>query len=211
MTTWRNELEAHGWVRISGIKTDASLLEVAGQLGTVIAGDGPIKRLRPLRQQEARKGTLSARHGAGPFPLHTDTAFWPRPARYLVMRVVGDCRRPTTLVPFSLLFASDAQLQRLAAQSTWRIRTPAGQHYVSMEFRSDGEVGWRFDAQCMFPMNRAAREVAKTFGRTPRVETHALAWTEDSALIVANWKTLHGRGDAPPEERLRELHRIYVE
>jgi hypothetical protein len=37
--------------------------------------------------------------------LHTDTAFWALPARFLVMRATGDKRRTTRVCPFDELLA----------------------------------------------------------------------------------------------------------
>src|ERR1700679_2753734 len=93
------EAEERGFVQISGIDDKDSLFELARSLGNPIktSSDEFLRELRVRPCTIARPNTLSAMFGVGGFPLHTDTAFWALPARFLVMRVIGDNRRPTTL------------------------------------------------------------------------------------------------------------------
>src|ERR1700733_14506048 len=93
------ELETHGWVCVKNVPDRAEFLELARSLGRpMMSPTGQlIKEIKITSKLLARPGTLSAAHGRGAFPLHTDTAFWPIPARYLMLRIQGDARRPTTV------------------------------------------------------------------------------------------------------------------
>src|SRR5262245_24445425 len=125
------QLRKNGYVTIAGIATGSELLSIAKSIGRpVLSPTGElVKEIMPKPQGDARLGTASAKHGTGAFPLHTDTAFWPIPCRYLVMRVYGDCRRATTVVRFEDAFGKNSsKLVTLVERSIWRVRTPSASH-----------------------------------------------------------------------------------
>ena len=209
------ELEARGWTKVSGVASQDELLRLAYSLGRPVRSPTGelIKQLAPIEANQAKPATLSAAHGTGAFPLHTDTAFWPRPCRYLLFRATGDVRRPTTLASFGRLLSSlGNEFLALAERSVWIAGTPTQSHYCSMRFRFGECIGWRYDAQCMNPANDAARQVnSRLKAVTPTFETETVIWEEGLAVIVCNWKMLHGRGPMPVNEKRRILERIYVE
>src|SRR4051794_6145768 len=97
-----SELEFYGWQFVSNISSRDDLIKLAQSLGRPrpsLTGS-IVKELRPVAKHAAQRLTLSATYGLGTFPLHTDTAFWPVPARYVVLRVHGDLRRSTTVRTF---------------------------------------------------------------------------------------------------------------
>jgi L-asparagine oxygenase len=47
-----------------------------------------VRDIRPQSVDSAKTNTLSSRYGTDPFPFHTDTAHWDRPARYLALYCV---------------------------------------------------------------------------------------------------------------------------
>jgi alpha-ketoglutarate-dependent taurine dioxygenase len=61
-------------------------------------------------------------------------------------------------------------------------------------------------------MNRAAVHVDQ-FLRLgfAEIEERELEWTQGVAIVMDNWKVLHGRGAMPNGEKQRILERIYVE
>lgn len=206
-------LDDEGWLRVEGIDTPNSLLDLARSLGEPIPSPtGEIcKTLRPLPPQMARPGTFSHRYGTGSFPLHTDTAFWPTPARYLVMRVTGDTRRPTLVAPIEELFRQrDSDFGRAIVASVWIARSPRP-FYCSMLFRSHRDHGIRYDSQALIAGNSAAwlvsRELPALLNTSDVVEVD---WSIGGALVLANWRVLHGRGPEPENEGDRFLDRIYV-
>ena len=210
----KEPLESAGWSQIHGIYNDADLLDVASSLGTPVqlTGGSYIKCIRPTPEAHAKPATLSATYGTGSFPLHTDTAFWPLPCRYIVMRVVGDFRRSTTVLSFTELLLNCHRTQIYNAEhSIWRIDILSRKFYCSLRFQSGNGSGWRYDAQCMQPVNLAARKMRELIPRMVKgAEQDIIKWSHDTAVVISNWNTLHGRGPDPNQEGIRELHRIYV-
>ena len=196
-------LAEHGWARVGDVRNDEDLLRVAGSLGEPIRlGNGSfIKRIRPMRKSQAPVGSLSQSHGRAAFPLHTDTAFWPVPARYLALRVVGDLRRTTTIYAFDDLVRALAPRERKYLPfAIWRVHSPLGQFYCSMWSQYGRTIGWRFDQQCMQPANKAAQAVNSAVKRVLKdASPLEFRWTNEDALVVANSVVLHGRGAAPEQ------------
>jgi hypothetical protein len=208
------ELDANGWTRVCGVDSTSDLLELAKSLGEILpTGHGQlVAQIRPNDRDNAHLGTLTATYGRGRFPLHTDTAFWPLPVRIVVLRVAGDNRRTTGLLSFcELLEDVGANGAELAKKSIWRITRGATAFYCSMRFQAAGVCGWRYDANCMSPVNGAARDLDNVIRpRTTDKAGQQFTWSAGEALIIANWNTLHSRGEAPADEGERVLERIYV-
>jgi alpha-ketoglutarate-dependent taurine dioxygenase len=206
------ELETIGWARVSNISNRAALLELARSLGRpIMTSTGELlKGLRVTSRSHARPGTLSSAYGSGEFPLHTDTAFWPLPARYLVFRVQGDNRRRTTVLSFADVFQQcSPPALLLAEKAIWLVRTKLGSFYCSL--RIQGHCGWRYDGACMFPANPAARELRGLLDSLTASGRGAnINWQRDEALVLLNWSVLHGRGPSPEDEKERTLERIYL-
>jgi hypothetical protein len=211
-----DEIEECGWMSVEGVNSAGALLELARSIGNPLcSSNGEIVReLRVTPAQLAKPLSLSATFGTNSFPLHTDTAFWGVPARFLVMRVAGDTRRPTTVCPIRELFGIEgSRLRTMAYRSSWVLRMSAGSIYSQMVFRSqDGRQGFRYDRQCMKPANVAAKEVGEYISEVlPLTSQRQIQWSCETAVVIANWHTLHGRGPEPPQEQERILQRIYVE
>ena len=82
---------------------------------------------------------MSAQFGMGEFPLHTDTAFWTIPARFLILRVSGDTRRPTTLLSFRKLINRGLIDTNLMNRSVWTLRNPFNGKLLSHARSVDGD------------------------------------------------------------------------
>lgn len=210
------EAEERGLATVKGIDDRGSLLELARSLGNPLRNaDGEFMReLRVVPCTVARPSTLSAAFGSGSFPLHTDTAFWAVPARFLVMRAIGDNRRPTTVCPFGELFGlAGERLATAIRKSVWTLKGSTRSLYCEMAFRTSNQCrGFRYDRQCMAPANPAAREVDEYIrSRLPETAVQQISWSDGTAVVIANWQSLHGRGPEPPQEQERILQRIYVE
>lgn len=212
----RREAEERGLASVKGVDDESSLLELAKSLGNPIrnsSGDF-LRELRVTPCTVARPNTLSATFGTGSFPLHTDTAFWPLPARFLIMRAIGDNRRPTTVCPFrELITLGGERLTTAIRKSVWLLRGPTRSIYCEMAFRARNDCrGFRYDRQCMTPGNPAAQEVDEYISsELPESVVQQVSWSTGTAIVVANWQSLHGRGPEPPREQERILQRIYVE
>lgn len=211
----RNSVAAVGWGVLPRLHSPADLLEVASQFGTPLrAPTGETEKvLVPRTCPVPLRMNLSQLYGTGFFPFHSDTAFWPMPCRYLVMRATGDVRRSTLLLDFpALLMSLGTDVHRDARRAVWRTASFASGIYCSTYFANGENRGWRYDADVMRPVNSAARRLAAilaTFLITPP-ESIAVDWSSVSSLVVDNWRCLHARAAAPPNEAPRFLSRIYV-
>lgn len=208
------DLETRGWTQVQGVSDRTGLVDLANKIGNPVAAPTGelVREIRAMPAVDTKTGSLTATFGTGRFPLHTDTAFWPIPARYLVMRVHGDVRRPTTVRSFQDLFRRCPKHSlRLAEESTWLVRTPSTSFYSSMLFRCAHQFAWRYDRNCMFPVNAQAVELAAVLVEFAASDFgEPVSWFHDSALVLSNWAVLHGRGAAPNAEGVRVLERIYV-
>lgn len=204
------EVEKRGWAVVRGINNDEALLKLALTLGPVLAdGNRRVTRLSP-RQRRAAPETFSDKFGTGAFPLHTDTAFWPWPAKLIAMRVHGDLRRATPVLTFSRVFKELSIDGRQVDQSIWTVGRRL-KHYLPMRVRRGGQSGCRFDPLCMAPANDWAREIEFALrDHLAKVEPDEVNWEEGAAIVLDNWSTLHGRGSQPQEEDDRILTRIYI-
>ena len=202
------------WTVVEGIAGPDALLRLARSLGSPVRlPDGTYCRsLAPRSRGEAPRRTFSKIHGRGVFPLHTDTAFWPTPARFVLLAHDGDGRRQTTLCSFDRFLADlGPHMMVHVSGSVWRVPRNAGGFYCSMRFRVGNRVGWRYDPHNMIPVNRAARSVSDALReRAQAGARHQHDWGTNTALVVRNWSCLHGRASEPPDEGPRTIHRIYV-
>lgn len=208
-------LRQTGWAILDGVDTPSDLLNVARELGRPSpAPTGEIvKALTPTESHMARPNSLSAEYGVGEFPLHTDTAFWAIPSRYLVMRVVGDRRRTTRILHFEHVWSTLApRIRADVLRSVWRTEKRKGGIYCSMNFSARSSRGWRFDSNVMRPMNASARRILTDFANAAIGSDKIVdvMWEETSCIVLDNWQVLHGRGPAPVGEKARVLLRIYV-
>ncbi len=208
------DLDRTGWAYIDGISSRGALLELGRALGCPVPSPKGemIKEIRVTPASKALPGSQSSIYGTGPFPLHTDTVFWPVPVRYVILRAYGDTRRPTTVMDFAQVFRECgpgflAQVEN----SVWLVGTNSARFYCSLRFRHGHSVGWRYDADCMFPANSAAVEVNRVL--RPLVANgcgNSINWSGDRAVILSNWCVLHGRGPEPDDEGTRIIERLYV-
>jgi len=208
------ELQTRGWAVVKGIESSANVLELGRALGhPVPSPNGEIvKEIRITDAATAVPGSQSALYGTGPFPLHTDTVFWPTPVRYVILRGSGDTRRPTTLMRFSeLLDKCGGGAAAMAAASIWTVGPGSRRFYCSLRFRHAGAVGWRYDADLMSPANRAAIAIRRMLHPILTGDVaDRIYWSGDSAVVIANWQALHARGPEPPDEGPRIIERLYV-
>ena len=206
-----SELEYKGWATIPGIRDEQSLMALAHELGTPLPNPTgqKISQLRIQARAAARPNTLSAKFGTGAFPLHTDTAFWLVPARFLVMRVIGDNRRSTLVCPFhGLTNLAGENFPAVVRESIWTVRLSGTLVYTPMTLRPRGI---RYDTGCMNPANRAAEKFERAMSEiAPLVDAKKIHWSEGMAAVIDNWQCLHGRGAEPSLEGERILQRIYV-
>ena len=206
---WRS-----GWCVVEDC-TSAHLVDLANELGKPVslAAGTLTKSLFPKSKDDAPMNSMSALFGLGAFPLHTDMAHWHRPARYVLLRSVSSTSNTPTLVLDTEDFFTE-ELREEWARSVWKIkkiRCP----FLSTIVSSSSRESFRWDPCCMFPFNKAAKElkpvIAETLEGALRTYGHAVEWSSPGmALVLDNWRVLHARPAIVDKTERRELQRIVV-
>jgi L-asparagine oxygenase len=209
------ELSVKGYVLRSDTTGD-DLEETALELGEPVAARGfdPVRQtLTPTTSEAAAAKSLSADHGLGAFPFHTDAAHHRQPPRWIVMRCAepGPLIRPTLLAD-SADFGLDESDWRRVERAVWWVRSGGRGFPVSIARRVDGRRTIRYDRGCMTPADASASRAAELFERAlGEVRPVPVEWQRGAMLVVDNHRMLHARaaggsGDAG----IRRLERILV-
>lgn len=199
-----DKLHSDGWVSLDGFSNATELRDAIAVLSSSppeLSG-----RLIPRNAGSVGARSFSFYHGTSRFPMHTDTAFWPVPARFVVLMAEEASVVPTLICPPSsldVLLKGDASRRAVFAAKTTEgclyrgIRLVPNKNFV------------RFDSCYMTPANDAARALASALANPSHCAIEEHLWTGRNALVVDNWRCLHGRG-AAGHEPCRSLIRFYV-
>jgi Taurine catabolism dioxygenase TauD, TfdA family len=213
-----SDLETNGWISIEVLAQNDDLLRkrllaIAKHLGCPLssrANDPPIVELRPTKASHARSHSLSRRYSTGAFPCHTDTAHWSVPCRYILLACVdpGNGNRETVLLDSHAVPLVDQQLTLLNS-APFRIRNGKNS-FFSTVFQK-GRPFIRYDPGCMEPVSNSG-EVAMSLldSQAWPCILHRIEWWTGRALIIDNWRVLHGRGLASCDDPCRVLLRLYA-
>jgi len=134
--------------------------------------------------------------------VHSDTAHWTIPARYVVLHAlqVGRGARHTLLVDTRrLAFGVDDRQSMLCGL----VFVDFGRHCFPTTILRRDAAFFRFDPGCMRPANgegrRAMALVAAELGRDAAGDV--VEWRPGDTLVIDNWRCLHGRvaGDGAPD------------
>src|SRR5258708_15280250 len=189
--TMLDSLQHYGWTAVRGI-TRTGFLELAHSLGAPWSRPGGvIEQLRVRLPEDASSRSLSGIHGRGAFPLHTDFAHYAIPPRYVLLR--NACTvpvRPTTVQPLDVLSCSEAAYRTLQRR-IWVIRGGPFLFYAPVLFGAGGYVRW--DSGCMSPSALAADALHVWTECLALAEPFSFDWDVNTALVIDNWRTLHGR------------------
>jgi len=210
------DLKLQGWASLSVHSSSdlrSNIVAVAQDLGAIVARrpDKPIDTILPSGPGTARQSTLSHQYGLGALPLHSDTAHWTVPCRYIVLACaeIGTVNTPTLLVNADdPSFSPDERL--LLRSSTFLIKNGRKSFYSSLIDRKQRFT--RFCPACMTPLTDSGMTAMNLYSmerQRDRVVTHR--WEERNVLIIDNWRMLHGRGNETPADPLRRLLRVYVQ
>ena len=166
--------------------------------------DTPHGILRPLSQEEGARNSLSAVHGLGEQPLHTDGAHLRRPPDWIALIVEKANATPTKLwrppggantVPWSAFL-----------NGVFLIKNGADRFLESI-----GSAGrLRYDPTCMTPCDRRAAQAAAFFS-TLETDIREHSWSRDNeVLLINNRKVLHARAAVidPADRHTRVIHRL---
>jgi hypothetical protein len=166
--------------------------------------------LQVKEHPEARRNTLSARYGSGPFPHHTDFAFCATPPRIIVLVNQTDNAfgRPTTVCNLANLGKRE---KAALSQSLWKLRTRARKFVVAGRTKLGRNFIHRWDLEVLSPSNGSAYFCKKILPNAFNGVETTRPWEPKSALLIDNWNCTHSRGRAGGEgDHQRQLLRIEV-
>ena len=212
-----NELQRVGW---ASVNTDAKAIDsvgsvltrIASLLGEIAPGRNglPFEEVVPEAVETARAGSLSSRFGLSPLPLHTDTAHWSVPCRFLVLACVNPGPAPTPTFLFDSSAATLSESETSACRSAvFAIKNGRSSFYGSIVER--GRPFIRCDPGCMVALSREGALALDTFSIERHVEKlQRHQWTVGNILVLDNWRVLHARGYNAPTLPGRMLLRAMV-
>jgi hypothetical protein len=200
----KKKLDEFGYVEIEGSQDAETALSITTHLGNLRPLNGEVLQIVEAKAaSEATTNSFSHRVGYGAFPLHTDTAFWPKPARYIIFQMSQPSATPSVVLPANLtqqLFSSFR-----ASNPVFTRETTSGVSYSVPWLGTNLDCVF-FDPCIMRPVNKAAvqlvRAIDAEFDQSIPIE-----WSGDKVLVVDNWRALHGRGAAMASKR--KLTRFY--
>src|SRR6267154_2663847 len=194
------------------------LLSYAARFGQPVASrryGSLLDRLVPRAQEEARRNSMSAQHGLGRFPFHTDAAYFRVPPRLVFLRLAeGASSTSDSLLRGTRDLAfSERELADLRRE-IWVIGSGRSPFYASVLGYSGASNSWflRYDPCCMTPsLPRSSKSEATLQNAFAVAKPAAVAWAPQKIVIIDNWRTLHAREAARAEDcDRRVLERVLV-
>lgn len=199
-----SELSNHGYAELCEILSIEEAVAATSMLGEIIPLNGQVnQKLIPLTRDVATSPSFSKRYGYEAFPLHTDTVFWMKPARFAVFFMESASRTATRV-----LESQDTEkLINIARRNNpIFIRQTIGGPIYSRPWSEENGGCVIYDPCYMQPENRAAKDFE---GAAHNISARAkrIIWSGAKALIIDNWRVLHGREICNDDNRV--LFRFY--
>lgn len=201
-------------VRLPDLATDPRAeLQTLGRL-IELPGVFAVQILSPRNPDSATSNTYSGHFGMGGFPLHTDLAHWYRPPRYLVLGCIFGAKSVGTLVYDSTDIVEEigrALLSRALVRPRRPLRVTRPLLRL-LERDAGGSARFRFDSLFLQPANAAGLTALEVIGEHLRAcepERIVLGRTGD-AVVIDNWRMLHGREAIPYDGQNRKIARMYL-
>lgn len=196
------QLRSHGWEVVD----DVSLPALCQSLATL----GRVARPHPLAPTAAmarRPRSLSAIHGTGPFPLHTDGASRAVPPLFIALWAEASHPTATTFAD-----GNDETLAHPVFSRGWLV-APGGRRkpfYSIPRSVRNGRVVWRLNTDCMAPAVCSTATFELVEQRLEEVGLRRVEWVERRALLLDNRRMLHGRESLGRDTPRRRLWRVEV-
>lgn len=208
-----NELNLKGWIEFYSVNNDEYLIDISKKIGEVINHPNGklIDYLTPKVKTEAKKNTFSYNFEHQKFPLHTDTAFWNLPARFVLMSCEDISETATTFVTYNEIckILTESELIEMK-KAIFTIKTNSKSFYTSLINTYESNVFLRFDKNCMKPANKSARNIVSIIDeKLNDISINKVLWDKPKIFIFDNWRILHGR-ESVKNDKTRTLKRIYI-
>ena len=199
-----SELSTRGYARLHDINSVELALSATESLGPLLPLNGRrVQRLVPKERAAAKSNSFSQRHGRSAFPLHTDTAFWDEPARFIVLFSSGMSQSATRVL--SVNDTNNLMASARCDNPIFLRKTIKGAVY-SHPWGDAAELNALYDPCCMSAANVAAQEFEEEALKAWE-RSHRLCWRGNTALVIDNWRVMHGRESCTDDNRL--LYRFY--
>lgn len=210
-----DDLHTHGWCEFQAASTvslNDELLDISWRLGRPVAlrnSIGPVQELVPTAKARF-KNSLSAKYKEGEFPLHTDTAHWPTPCRYILLGCLkqGESQRETTLVDSRSISMSEEDRLLLKTEP---FRIVNGRQSFYGTILAEDRPFIRYDPGCMSLTSARGQMALSVFSSLPTACAKiSINWIEGKIVVVDNWRVLHGRGAGNGHGLDRIISRVLV-
>lgn len=207
-----NMLQHQGWAVEHTPSVDA-LVCFARRFGKPVPSrrnSAIIDILTPRDKDSAHPRSMSAIYGKGPFPFHTDGAYFRLPPRYVFLRgTKKDTDCPTLISSMSALWASP-ELTRRVKHSVWVVSDGRQAFYSSPIHEQQNKKLLRFDNCCMKPASAAFADVSDLLEQAATNSgVEEVYWEEGLTLVLDNWRVFHARPDVTHTSN-RKLERVFV-
>jgi hypothetical protein len=160
--------------------------------------------LRPSARNGTARGSLSAAHGLGAFPGQTDGAHLVRPPRWVLFWSMSGDSDVATVVWDVRGLGAGSELATDLVEGTWSVRGGRIPFYSSV-LAPDADprvvTRLRYNALCMTPLTPRARAAQDRLDAwLGELNPACVRWEPRSALLLDNWRVLHGREAVTPAE-----------
>lgn len=211
----------NGFVMYRSLAPNLSTIELAQELGTILdiprllpsSGIPVVQSLRPRATMEVGQNQYSGHYGLGAFPVHTDLAHWALPPRYLLLRcIAGFDDVFTCILPWTQIVETLGKSALGKAVFVVRNRRNGSSGLVrAMSQYAQTDV-FRWDQVFLRPLNQQAHELAKVMA-DPKWNCEVIniqLRQPGDAVLIDNWRMLHGRSAVPWQSKARHLERVYL-
>lgn len=211
----KSDLKEKGYSFIPEVVEYNEYLMLSESFGKIICHPNGqfVDVISPKKRSEAKCKSFSFKYELSDFPLHTDTAFWSVPARYIAFFSIERSFVGTKILSL-LMLPEDLRLRifDLSKKSIFLLKTPEGVFYRSSFLGEVKNNAIRFDPCCMIAINDEAKELERIF-ISDELTSHIINidWSSGGAVFVDNWLCFHGRQAVDDECKVRKLARIYME
>lgn len=215
LTLLKKQLKKKGWVKLkcdNVINSVTYVHELSIALGTPVSGRNKFiaEILQPQSKSQAHPSSLSAKYGYDYLPLHSDTAHWLVPCRYIILTCInpGESIVPTILLD-TLQASLSPEEKKLTKSATFFVKNGRKSFY-SRVYTEDNKF-IRFDPGCMEPICNDGQNIMEAFSFSrQKLNTITFEWSHGDILIIDNWRMLHGRGNSLNIDSSRCLLRMLI-
>jgi hypothetical protein len=207
----KQELEAQGYVNLGVIDPDIDTFSVAEKIGSIvnISGVPTVQTLTPKHKKETTPNIYSGNFGLKGFPLHTDLAHWHIPPRFFILRAKTPALDVFTTILHYSKFVKDLSSE-LVSRALFKPRRKLDNRMFLLRLVHEGVSRW--DDIFISPENDSAKcilEHIKNKDYNAMVDKISFKY-KGEALLIDNWKVLHGRSRVPQGSMDRSVERVYL-